>query len=246
MRGTLSTTLYLTVRQIQTNDGQLKRQASEDRMGVEGKKQDDLLDRLLDRLLDPAHTAVVTCECQQGVLGEEAVFPALAEAASKTGLLENVRLLCTAARRARVPVVHCTAERRTDGRGANTNARLFAAAARTPFDPALHPGLGADPERDLVLPRLHGLGPFQDTGLASVLRNLGATTVVVTGVSVNVALLELTLGAVDAGLQAVIPTDAVAGTPPEYAEAVLAHTLALVATLTDTATVAAALARRNS
>jgi nicotinamidase-related amidase len=116
------------------------------------------------------------------------------------------------------------------------------------FDPALHPGIGADPERDLVLPRLHGLGPFQDTGLASVLRNLRATTVLVTGVSVNVALLELTLGAVDAGLQVVIPADAVAGTPPEYAADVLRHTLALVATLTDTAAATAALTtpRRDS
>ena len=205
----------------------------------------------LKDLLDPAHTAVVTCECQQGVLGEAAVFPALAEAAAKSGLVENVRLLCAAARGIGVPVVHCTAVRRADGLGANHNARLFAAAARMPaeaFDPALHPGIGADPERDLVLPRLHGLGPFQDTGLASVLRNLGATTVLVTGVSVNVALLELTMGAVDAGLQVVVPADAVAGTPPEYAADVLRHTLALVATLTDTAAAAAALTtpRRES
>jgi nicotinamidase-related amidase len=207
----------------------------------------------LTDLLDPAHTAVVTCECQRSVLGSEgtdAVFPALAEAAAKAGLVENVNRLCRAARSAGVPVVHCTAVRRADGLGANRNARLFAAAARTAtsFDPALHPGLGADPERDVVLPRLHGLGPFQDTGLASLLRNLGATTVVVTGVSLNVALLELTLGAVDAGLQTVIPTDAVAGTPPEYAEAVLVHTLALVATLTTTDDVVAALTtpRRES
>ncbi|WP_042364974.1 isochorismatase family protein [Streptacidiphilus neutrinimicus] len=198
---------------------------------------------VLTDVLDPAHTAVVTCECQQSVLGEDAVFPALAAAAARTGLVANVARLCAAARGLGVPVVHCTAERRADGRGANTNARLFTAAARaaTPFDPALHPGLGADPARDFVLSRLHGLGPFQDTGLSSLLRNLGATTLVVTGVSLNVALLELTFGAVDAGLQVVIPADAVAGTPPAYAEAVLAHTLALVATLSSTHDVIGAL-----
>jgi nicotinamidase-related amidase len=197
----------------------------------------------LHDLLHPARTAVVTCECQRGVLGEDAVFPALAAAAAGVGLVGNVAGLCAAARRTGVPVVHCTAGRRGDGRGANRNARLFAAAARaaTPLDPALHPGLGADPERDFLLPRLHGLGPFQDTGLASLLRNLGTATLVVTGVSLNVALLELTLGAVDAGLQVVIPTDAVAGTPPEYAEAVLSHTLALVATLSTTRDVVGAL-----
>ena len=203
----------------------------------------------LERLLDPAHTALVTCECQNGVLGAQAVFPDLAAAAAKAGLVDQVRVLVEAARTAGVPVVHCTALRRPDGLGANANARLFAAAARvataqpgaalTPGSEAaeLHPGIGADPARDLVVPRLHGLGPFQDTGLASVLRNLGTGTLVCVGVSLNVALLELTFGAVDAGFQVVLPRDAVAGTPPEYAEAVLRHTLALVASITDTATV---------
>ena len=40
--------------------------------------------------------------------------------------------------------------------------------------------------------------------------------------------------AVNLGYQFVMPTDAVAGVPPEYAEAVIANTLALVATLTTT------------
>ncbi|MEY9962934.1 nicotinamidase-related amidase [Streptacidiphilus sp. MAP12-16] len=203
-------------------------------------------EQLLDDLLDPARTALITCECQNGVLGDRAVFPELAQAAAKTGLVEHVRGLAEAARTAGVPVLHCTALRRADGLGANRNARLFAAAARagTALTPgsaaaALHPDIGADEQRDLVLPRLHGLGPFQDTGLASVLRNLGVRTLVCVGVSVNVALLELTFGAVDAGFQVVLPRDAVAGTPPEYAEAVLTHTLALVATVTEAAAVAA-------
>lgn len=207
-------------------------------------------ERRLRGLLDPGGSALVTCECQNGVLGEDAVFPELAAVAAKSGLVGNVRALVLAARAAGVPVVHCTALRRADGLGANRNARLFAAAAKvaaaqpgaalTPGSDAaaLHPGIGADERLDLVLPRLHGLGPFQDTGLASVLRNLGVRTLVCVGVSVNVALLELTFGAVDAGFQVVLPRDAVAGTPAEYADAVLAHTLGLVATVTDAATVA--------
>ncbi|QMU74984.1 cysteine hydrolase [Streptacidiphilus sp. PB12-B1b] len=198
----------------------------------------------LDELLRPGRAALVTCECQNGVLGEPAVFPALAEAARKAELVQHIGRLTAAARAAGAPVLHCTALRRADGRGAGGNARLFAAAARAavPLTPgsdaaALHPGIGADPA-DLVLPRLHGLGPFQDTGLATVLRNLGARTVVCVGVSLNVALLELVLGAVGAGFRAVVVRDAVAGTPPEYAEAVLRHTLALTATLADTAAVA--------
>jgi nicotinamidase-related amidase len=92
-------------------------------------------------------------------------------------------------------------------------------------------------ESDLVLPRLHGLSPFQGTELDFVLRNQGVRTIVCTGVSVNVAITNLALDAVNAGYQAVIPRDAVAGFPAEYVEMVFQHTLGAVATLTETAAV---------
>jgi len=44
----------------------------------------------------------------------------------------------------------------------------------------------------------------------------------------------MALTALDLGYQVVIPTDAVAGVPREYAEAVLEHSLSLIATLTTT------------
>ena len=40
---------------------------------------------------------------------------------------------------------------------------------------------------------------------------------------------------VNAGYQVVVPTDAVKAVPPEYGEAVLEHTLSLVATVVDVA-----------
>ena len=66
---------------------------------------------------------------------------------------------------------------------------------------------------DLVLPRLHGLSPFQGTELDSILRNLGVRTIVGVGVSVNVAIQNLAFDAVNASYQVVIPRDAVAGFP---------------------------------
>jgi nicotinamidase-related amidase len=88
-------------------------------------------------------------------------------------------------------------------------------------------------ESDLVLPRLHGLSPFQGTELDFVLRNLGVRTIVGVGVSVNVAITNLAFDAVNAGYQVVIPRDAVAGWPREYVEMVFAHTLGAVATLVE-------------
>jgi nicotinamidase-related amidase len=92
----------------------------------------------------------------------------------------------------------------------------------------------------VVLPRLHGLSPFQGTELDFVLRNLGVTTLVGVGVSVNVAIQNLAFDAVNAGYQVVLPRDAVAGFPREYVEMVFSHTLGAVATLPTAAEVLAA------
>ena len=93
------------------------------------------------------------------------------------------------------------------------------------------PELGPE-DSDVVLTRYHGLSPMGNTDLDAVLRNLGVTTIVATGVSVNIAITNLAFDLVNNGYQCVIPRDAVAGVPAEYADAVLENTLSLVATLT--------------
>jgi nicotinamidase-related amidase len=144
------------------------------------------------------------------------------------------------ARAAGVQVVHCTAYRRADGKGANTNARLFLGVRKSPVE--LLPGtpevevladLGPEPA-DLVLTRTHGLDPMAGTDLDPVLRNLGVRTLVVTGVSVNVAVTNLVMDAVNHGYDVVLPRDAVCGIPTDYADAVIDNTLALLATITTT------------
>ena len=195
----------------------------------------------LRALVAPAHTALVTQEIQRGVVGDHSALPDLAAAARPA--LPRIARLVLAARRAGVPVVHCTAERRPDGRGANTNARIFQYMARA--ETKLLPGSPAaeivaevpvEPS-DLVLTRLHGLSPFQGTELDFVLRNLGVRTLVGVGVSVNVAITNLAFDAVNSGYQVVIPRDAVAGWPREYVEMVFANTLGAIATLVSAADV---------
>jgi nicotinamidase-related amidase len=200
----------------------------------------------LNVLVGPGHTAVVTSEVQRGVVGESGVFPELAEAARAVDLVAHTAELCTAARKAGVPVVHGLAARRADGLGSNRNARLFAAARRSPVpllpgspEASVVPELGPEPE-DLVLTRLHGLNPMAGTDLDPLLRNLGVTTIVVAGVSLNVAIVGLVMDAVNLGYQVVVPRDAVVGVPVAYAETVLDHTLSPLATITTTADVVAA------
>jgi biuret amidohydrolase len=193
----------------------------------------------LTQLVDPAHTAIVTQECQGAVIGANPALPQLAEIAHRVAV-PNIARLVRGARSAGVPVVHCLAMRREDGQGSNHNARLFVGMLKTgvPLRPGTEaveviPEIGVEPS-DVVLSRLHGLGPMGGTDLDPVLRNLGITTIVGVGVSVNVAMLNFAMDAVNAGYQFVMPRDAVAGIPEAYAEAVLDNTISLLATLPTT------------
>lgn len=192
----------------------------------------------LAALLDPAHCVLVTQECQRGVIGERSVLPQLSRAAAP--IRPRLGALAVAARAAGVPVVHCLAARRPDGLGANTNARLFLGVAKAPVQltvgsPAAQVIDELGPEAsDFSITRLHGLGPMSGTDLDPVLRNLGVTTIVGVGVSVNVGMTNFVMDAVNLGYQFVLPRDAVAGLPADFADAVIDHTLALLATVTTT------------
>lgn len=194
----------------------------------------------LAELVARDHTALVTQECQRGVIGDLAALPQLAGAARESGSVENIGRLAAAARSADVDVVHCLAHHRPDRKAGNTNARLFAAMAKMPEalredseSAELIPELEAHPD-DVVLRRYHGLGPMHDTGLDPVLRNLGVTTIVGVGVSLNVGMVDFAFDAVNAGYRFVLPRDAVAGVPADYADAVIDNTLSLVTTVTTT------------
>jgi len=196
----------------------------------------------LQAILEPATTAVLTMEVQNGVVGEGAMMGALVEELQRVGTIDNVRRLCDGARVAGVRVVHCTAVARPDGAGSTENCKIFAMTARQRLEhgqtstqigtPGAEVIDGLVDPRDIVIPRLHGMTPFTSTALDQILRNLGIRTVVATGVSLNLGVFGMALSALDLGYQVVIPTDAVAGVPREYAEAVLEHSLSLIATLT--------------
>jgi nicotinamidase-related amidase len=195
----------------------------------------------LRSILEPSRTAVLTMELQNGVVGEGAMLGALVDELKRAGTLETVRRICDAARDAGARVVHCTAVSRADGAGSTTNCKIFALAARQRREQG-QGGTdlgtrgaevidGLEDPRDIVVSRLHGMTPFTSTSLDQILRNLGIRTVVATGVSVNLGVFGMALSALDLGYQVVIPRDAVAGVPREYADAVLDNSLSLIATL---------------
>ncbi|MFF3885347.1 cysteine hydrolase [Streptomyces sp. NPDC001914] len=206
----------------------------------------------LSELLDPAGTVLLTVECQQGVVGPDSALPELAQEARSSGALDRIARLVAAAHESGVQVIHAVAERRPDGRGANHNARLFRAAERLPVRQTtgttavrVAPPVEVA-EQDLVVRRLHGLSPISGTDVDPLLRNLGCRTLVVTGVSANIAIPNAVFDAVNRGYTVVVPADAIAGVPSEYTPAIVRNTLALVATITTTDDVLACFARRRT
>src|ERR1700743_1037808 len=109
----------------------------------------------LAELAAPAHTAIVTQECQGAVIGPNAGLAVLAKEARRVAL-PNITPLLAAARAAGARVVHCLVQRRPDGLGSNHNAKIFAIgrggvdiAPGTPGATVL-PEVGPEPT-DLVL-----------------------------------------------------------------------------------------------
>ena len=164
-------------------------------------------------LVVPASTVVLTQECQKGVIGDLSMLPALAESARATGMIENVGRIVKVGRDAGCGVLHCIAATRADRRGASTNAPLFAGTAKRPVT---------------MLPGSEG------TDAPTLLRNLGAKTVVIAGVSTNVAIPNATFDCVNAGFNVVIARDAITGHPADYTDVIIQNTLSLVAKICTT------------
>jgi nicotinamidase-related amidase len=192
--------------------------------------------------VQPSRTALLINECQRDVVGDLARLPALADVAA--GALANIARLVPAARAGGAQVVFAAAQVRPDGKGANANTRINAGLRRRaeqdpPDAERLLLGIEPVPEiallpEDISMARLHGMAPMHETGLDPILRNLGIDTIVVTGVSLNIAVPNTVMDAVNRGYTVVVPRDAVVGIPVEYGEMMLQHTIGYLAYLTTT------------
>lgn len=185
-------------------------------------------------------------ECQRGVIGDMAGFPALRAAVQATGIVPVIAEVCTAARAANRPVVHAVAEVRPGRRGTPANAPLLVAAAAAPTQLEVGSPAAAvvggiiEPAVDLRSARRHGVSPFHGTDLDPLLRSLDVDTVVLVGVSLNVGIVGTAIEAVNRGFRVVVVTDAVCAVPAELGETLLSASVAQLATLSTAAEIAAA------
>jgi nicotinamidase-related amidase len=191
-------------------------------------------------LLRPERSALVVFECLEGVIGPASPLPGLVAAVRETGLVGNVARLAEAARAAGVPVVYCTLAEQgaaaDDGAETPLQRRLRDAGGRAPALGGVVEALAPRPG-DRVVCRAGGVSGFHGGTLDGALREAGTRTVVLTGVSLNIGVLGTAIEAVNHGYAVVVPTDCVAGDPPEYGAQVLRHTLRHLVWLTRTADV---------
>lgn len=201
----------------------------------------DATDRLR-RTVDPASTVVLTFEMQKGIMGDDAVLPALPIAAREMGLLATAGRVVRAARTAGVRVIHATIEERPDRAGQIVNCKLAAICEKRVQRDGYSSTQTGQPGVDLVdeldvqpsdikIARSHGYTPFNGTELDAMMRKMGVRTIVLLGASVNVGIMGAVISAVDLGYQVVVVRDGVCGLPAEYTEMVMEHTFSMLATL---------------
>jgi nicotinamidase-related amidase len=208
----------------------------------------------ISTVLKPDLVAILFSEVQRGVLGDlTGHFRGLADIAEEVGVLKNGARLAEAARLRGAPVVHCLASGAPGQFGQNKNIPLLAGLARRAqaagwvYEPrADTPCPEVWRDGDVIAKREHGMGPMADTALDQRLRNAGITTVIVAGVSLNVAATNLTFDCANRGYQVIVAKDAVAGIPREYGEAVLTNSLSMVATVASVDDVIAAWAQPSN
>ncbi|MEO6123571.1 MAG: cysteine hydrolase [Ilumatobacteraceae bacterium] len=194
---------------------------------------------LSPHLVDPGRCAVITMELQRGVCGDLATMTSLAEAVTSAGVVPATAGVLAAARRRAVPIVHCTFTLLDDRAGTPMNAPLMRMVVKDPNHLLVGstaadviPELGLDPG-DVISDRHHGFAPFTGTDLATLLHNRDVGTVIVTGVSLNLGIPGAVIEAVGCGFDVVLLSDCVVGVPGDYGDAIIANTLAMVATITD-------------
>lgn len=188
-------------------------------------------------LLAPGKVALLLSEVQRGIIGDLAAGSPLASGAAEVGVIANAARLAEAARTHGAPVVHCLADTSPTRYGAGANCRLYTGGAGPSAGRPAHNPAGDTPcpevwqDGDLLSVRVHGLHPMADNQLDRRLRNKGISTVIVAGVSLNVAILGLCIEAVNSNYNVIVARDAVSGFPSEYAQPVIRNTLSFITTL---------------
>jgi gluconolactonase len=197
--------------------------------------------------LDPGRCALIVQDLQNDVIIEGGAFAESGspEHAKEQNVVENVKDLAAACRAKGVPVIHVWYVVEPGAPGLKLNAPLFNgvkdanALVRGTWGAAPAEGLEAQ-EGDHVVEKTR-MSAWQGTKLENILAGLGCDTVIVTGAWTNMSIEHTSRTGADKGFFMVVPEDGCSTMNADWHNASINYALQNVATVTDCATVKAAL-----
>lgn len=198
--------------------------------------------------IDPRSSALIVQDLQNDVIAEGGAFAesgAPAHAKSQN-VVANVASLAQAARRAGMAVIHVHYVVEEGAPGLKLNAPLFQSVAeakalvRGTWGAA--PVEGLEPQADDLVVEKMRMNAFHDTRLDTLLKGLGAETVIIAGAWTNFSVEHTARHAADAGYRAVVLTDGTSTVDDEWQKAGMEYALQNIAERVSCADVAQALA----
>ncbi len=200
-----------------------------------------------DLKLDPKRTALLIQDIQNDVIGEGGAWAesGAPQHAKEQNVVENVKALADAFRKAGAPVIHVWYLVEPGAPGLKLNAPLFQGVkndngvVRGTWGGA--PVDGLEPrDGDFVVEKMR-MSAWEGTKLETLLKGLGVDTVVVTGAWTNMSIEHTARTGADKGYVMVVPEDCCSTINADWHNASINFALQNVSTVTDGKTVAAAL-----
>jgi nicotinamidase-related amidase len=204
---------------------------------------------MADLALDPDRAALCIVEMQNDIVhesnvGQRGIGGVLAEQVRSRGVIPRLQAVMAAARGRRVPI--CFINFSLKPGFPRPNTLLHRRSQRRPtlvegtWGAATHEALAPRPE-DFVLERTVGIDGSYGTQLYPVLRMLRRTTMLMAGVSTNLAVEGVVRASVNRGFDLVVLEDCCASYPDEWHRFSIENILPLIATVTTAAAVIGAL-----
>ena len=198
--------------------------------------------------LDPKRTAMLIQDLQNDVMMEGGAWEetGAAQHAKDQNVVENVKALADAMRKAGGHVIHVWYIVEEGAPGLKLNAPLFQgvkdanALVRGTWGAAPADGLEAQ-DGDFVVEKMR-MSAWQGTRLENLLEGLGRDTVIVTGAWTNMSIEHTSRTGADKGYYMVVPEDGCSTMNAEWHNASINFALQNVSTVTTCADVKAALA----
>jgi gluconolactonase len=197
--------------------------------------------------LDPKRTALLIQDLQNDVMVEGGAWAdsGAPEHAKEQNVVENVKALADAFRKAGGHVIHVWYIVEEGAPGLKLNAPLFQGVkeangvVRGSWGAA--PADGLEPQAgDHVVEKMR-MSAWQGTKLETLLAGLGVDTIVVTGAWTNMSIEHTARTGADKGFYMIVPEDGCSTINADWHNASINYALQNVSTVTDCKTVAAAL-----